>query len=290
MLKGYPMDLYQAILNRRSVRRYRPEPLGKESLDRIDDILAHVTPLIPDNRFRVMRRDVITGEDLIAAMGGYGRILTPPHYMVPMMIGDRLPLVDLGYRMEQLAIQMVQLGISVCFIGSLNREDNVRIRFRLPSEARIGAFLIFGRAAESVTGRTINAVIRRASGGSNKLGADRIFYSGSFDQPSPPPKSLVKMIDAGRRAPTANNAQPWRFLWQDGALYLFLRRDNPRYGTQPDLHAYRYFDGGACLSNMVMAMDALNYEGDYVLLPGTRIPVPDHPRSLEPLARFVLDV
>ncbi len=282
------MDLYGAILSHRSVRRYRDEPLDRNTLAVIDGIVDRVRPLVPENRFRVLRRDVVSGEDLIAAMGGYGRILTPPHYLVGNAIGGKRPLVDLGYRMEQIAVQMVQLGISVCFIGSLGREENVRIRFRLNRESRFGAFLIFGRAAEGITGRTINAVIRLASGDASKQAAGDVFYNGSFERAGVPPKALARIIDAGHAAPSANNVQPWRFLWRDDILYLFLCRRNSRYGSKPALQEYRYFDGGACMANVMMAMESTDLLGDWVLLEEGQPDVPACPAELEPLAKLQL--
>lgn len=281
------MNLHDAILSRRSVRRYRAEPLDKTALALIDDIVAGVRPLVPENRFRILRRDVVTGEDLIAAMGGYGRILSPPHYMVGYAVGERHPLVDLGYRMEQIAVQMVQLSIGMCFIGNLGREENVRIRFRLNRDARMGAFLIFGRAAQTGPDRTINAAIRRASGGASKQSVGQVFYNGSFKRSSSPPKILARIVNAGNVAPSANSAQPWRFLWHDDVLYLFLRRHNSRYGRKPELQAYRYFDGGTCMANVMMAMEGTELLGDWVLLDGKPADVPEHPEDLEPLAKLV---
>ncbi len=282
------MDLYEAIVNRRSVRRYREEPLDKQLLSMVDDIVARVSPLIPDNHVRAMRRDVISGEDLIAAMGGYGRILTPPHYLVASAVGSRGPLVDLGYRLEQIAVQMVRLGISVCFIGSLGREDNVRVRFRLNRTARTGAFLIFGFPAQSVTGRTINSVIRRARGEESRLGAADTFYHGSFDRAGVPPKQLATLVEAARLAPSANNAQPWRFLWQGDTLYLFVQKLNRRYGSQSAMQEYRYFDGGTCMANVMMAMQTADLFGRWELLGDRQSGIPEHPPTLEPLAKLVL--
>ncbi len=282
------VDLYQAILNRRSVRRYRNEPLSREVLEMVDDIVARARPLFPENRFRVMRRDVVSGEDLIAAMGGYGRVLSPPHYLVAHTMGNQMPLVDLGYRLEQICVQMVQLGISVCFIGSLGRENNVRVRFRLPRGGRAGAFLLFGHAAETVTGRTINAVIRRASGGVTRLKPEEIYFDGSFDRPATPPKHLAKLIEAARRAPSSNNAQPWRFLWRDDTLWLLLHRRNARYGSNPVLQEYRYFDGGICLANLLLSLEALSLPGEISLAGDDDLRTVEVPETLEPLAKVDL--
>jgi len=273
-------------MQRRSVRRYRDQPLGKEMLSEVDAIVEDVNPLIPANRFRVMRRDVVTGEDLIAAMGGYGRILSPPHYLVGYMIGADHPLVDLGFRMEQIAVKLTQLGVSTCFIGSLGRTSNVRVRFRLSRDAEMGAFLIFGYPTENIAGRTINAVIRRAAGATRKLPAEEIFYDGTFDNPTTPPQTVTTLIEAARSAPSADNAQPWRFLLRDDVLTLFVRRANPRYGSKPVMQRYRYFDGGVCMSNVSMALEALEQEGSWVLLDPSSPGIPSHPDTLEPLARL----
>ncbi len=282
------MDLLSAIMQRRSVRRYRDQPLDRKTLDEIDALVEGVTSLVPANRFRVMRRDVVTGEDLIAAMGGYGRILSPPHYLVGYTIGSDHPLVDLGFRMEQIAVGMVRLGISTCFIGSLGRTANVRVRFRLPRDAKMGAFLIFGYPAENIAGRTINVMIRRAAGATKKLPVEEIFYHGTFDNPATPPQALATLLKAAQHAPSADNAQPWRFLLRDGRLYLFVKRSNPRYGSKPVMQMYRYFDGGVCMSNVSMALVSLEQEGRWILLDPQGRDIPSHPDTLEPLARLEL--
>jgi nitroreductase len=282
------MDLYQAILNRRSERRYRSTPLDKQSLDSIDNAIELVEPLIAQNRFVVMRRDVVSGEDLIAAMGGYGRILKPPHFLTAYIVGEFYPLVDLGYRMEQIAIHLVQLGISMCFIGSLGRESDIRIRFRLSRNARVAAFLIFGYPAATISGRTINAVLRRRQRSNTKLAAERIFYRETFKHPEAPPAHLAKLIEAGRLAPSANNAQPWRFLWQHHCLYLYIREQNPRYGNKVSYQQYRFFDAGTCMSNVALAMKALNIKGHWTLLSEDELSLPQQTFLLHPIAKLTL--
>jgi hypothetical protein len=281
------MDLYQAILERHSVRRYDQTPLDRATLATIDKIVDNVHPLVPDNRFRVLRRDVVTGEDLIAAMGGYGRVVSPPHYMVPYIVEGRHSLTDIAFRMEQMAVRLVQHELGMCFLGSLGRERDVRVRFQLPQDARIGAFLIFGRPADNLGGRTINAVIRRATGGAKKMSAERLFYQGTFEAPTDPPPALSRLIEAGRHAPSAKNAQPWRFYWEPPTLYLLIRRYNPRYGKD-DQQDYRFFDAGLCMSNIALALEAQDREGQWELLHGLETDLPAFPDALRPFARLTL--
>lgn len=281
-------DLYGAILARRSVRRYAGHPLGAEALAQLQAIISQVQPLVPDNRFAVLMRDVAVGEDLVETLGGYGRIVSPPHYLVPYGMGETQPLTDLGYRVEQIAVRLVRLGIGSCYIASLGREGEVRARFGLPDGARIGAFLIFGYPATSLGGRAFNAGARRVVGATNKLPAERIFFHGTFDHPSVPPRELVGLIEAARNAPSAANAQPWRFLWRDGVLYLFVQRDNRRYRAGPG-SAYRFFDGGICMGNVALALEALGMAGQWQLLAEGHAGLPEHPKDLQPLARLLLE-
>ncbi len=280
-------DLYRAILARRSVRRYDKSPLDEATLARVQEIISRVKPLVPDNRFEVFVRHTLAGEDLVSALGGYGRLVTPPHYLVPYMRGEEHLLEDLGYRVEQIAVRLTALDIASCYIGTLQREDEARNRFGLPDDARIGAFLIFGRPSTAFGGRAFNSAVRWGAGATRKLPAERLFFQESFDNPASPIPEISPLIEAARHAPSAVNAQPWRFLWHEGWLYLFVTRENRRYGTGPQ-REYSLYDGGICMANVALAVDALGMEGRWVMLSGAEPDLPAHPTNLHPMARVLL--
>ncbi len=280
-------DLYQAILGRRSVRRYEKERLGEPELAQVREILAGVQPLVNENEVEVLLKDVSPGEDLVAILGAYGRLVTPPHYLVPYVTGERHLLADLGYRVEQVAVRLAALGIGTCYIGTLSREADVRARFDMPEGACIGAFLAFGWPSTGRRGRLFNNVVRRAAGANNKLAVERIFFRDAFDSPTSPPAELAPLIIAARNAPSAVNAQPWRLLWRDGHLYLFVLKASPKYGSGPGAE-YRLYDGGICMGNVALALEALGREGQWQMLSGDEADLPDHPPDLEPLG--VLDL
>jgi hypothetical protein len=90
------MDLHDAILARRSVRRYEKRALGAAAQSYVREAVGAVRPLVPENEFAVRYHDVGPGEDLAQALGAYGRLVTPPHYLVPYLRDDEHPLTDLG--------------------------------------------------------------------------------------------------------------------------------------------------------------------------------------------------
>ena len=274
--------LYQAILARRSVRRYQAAPLDKETLAQVQQIAREVIPLCPGNHFEASIESVTGSEALIAALGGYGRIVSPPHYLVPWMVGRSHALVDLGCRAEQIAVRLTAMGLGSCFIGSLGREEKLRAHFCLPADARIGALLLFGRPTQSLAGRAVNAAMRQATGATNKLPVEKILFVGDWQAPDDIPAELRPLLEAARSAPSAVDAQPWRFLWRDGRLHLFVQVANPRYGkTKSD---YRYYDGGICMGNVLLAMQAYGIEGRWMLCDRDASNTPEHPDTLEPLA------
>ena len=51
---------------------------------------------------------------------------------------------------------------------------------------------------------------------------------------------------------------------------------------------YRLYDGGICMSNVALALEALGWEGQWQMLDGDEDDLPEHPPDLQPLA--VLDL
>jgi len=276
-------DLYAAILSRRSVRRYAQEPLDSETLAQVQHLAESARPLVPTNHMIVGRRDDLIRQDLVTLLGGYGRLITPPHALAPYIVGDRYLLTDLGYRVEQVVVRMTALGIGSCYIGALPKEEEIRRRLDIPSGGRIGAFVVFGRPAESLTGQSFNRLLRTALGRTREPELSRFFFQDSPDNPAQPPEALRPLILAAARAPSACNAQPWRFLWHADRLVLFVTRNNPKYGDGRS-EEYCLYDGGIAMANMMLAMEAQGMTGQWQLLEPDDWAVPTHPSDWFPLA------
>ena len=269
------------------MRRYDRRLLDEATLAQVRGIISGVKPLVPENRFEVLVRDELIGEDLVTVLGGYRRFYTPPHSLAPYMLSEEHVLEDLGYRTEQIVVRLAALGIGSCYIGVLRREDKVRASLGLPRGARIAAFLVFGRPATALCGRTFNMLMRRGLGGHRRLPVQRIFFQDSFDNPAAPPAEISPLIEAARVAPSGVDVQPWRFLWREARLFLFVTKSNPKY-TMAGSQQYRLHDGGICMANVTLAMEALGMEGRWVMYQGTEPDIPDYLADLHPLATLVM--
>lgn len=280
------LDLYEAILARRSVRRYDSKQLDESMLGQVTEIISGAEPLSAGNQFHALLRNPPPGSNLARDLGGYGRIVNPPHYLVPYVLGNEHPLVDAGYRAEQIAVRLAALGIGSCFIGALSREADVRALHELPDTARIASFLVFGRPSAALGGRVTNRVLRLAAGAERKLRSADIFFEGDFDHPATPPDRIAPLLEAARRAPSAVNAQPWRFLWQEGTLRVFMTTDNRRYRSQKQ---YGFHDVGAAMANITLAMEALDLCGEWEMHAEAEPGIARHPPGLQPVATLSLE-
>lgn len=276
--------LYAAIFSRRSVRQYDPQPLDATTLNQVAEIASQVQPLIVSNQFQVMRRDEALSNALFALLGAYGRLVNPPHALIPYLIGEEHALTDLGYRAEQIAVRLAQIGIGTCFIGALQAESALKATLGLPEKAHIGALLVYGRPATGPLGKTINALIRAGARAEKRLDVERITFEGDFDHPVRPPEPALALLDAARHAPSAHNAQPWRFLWLDSALYLYATTNSPKYMAHGPIELY---DCGICMGNITLAMEALDIEGHWQMIERPA-DAPPCPPMLRPVAKLTL--
>ena len=268
-------SLYDALMQRTSVRRYQQEPLPPDTLERIRELPASIEPLIPENDYRVVFRDKMrVDRDVVRAFGAYGIFVNPPHALIPYVAGSANPLVDWGYRTQQLMIALTRYGIASCYIGVVGRQHDVRQQLDLPANAQLGAILIFGNPLRSGGESPLHR---------NRLPLRDIFFLRSFDQPDDPPEDLLPIMKAAQAAPSAVNTQPWRFLWSEPILHLFIKRRNPGYlsrATQP----YRYTDGGIVMANISLALRAAGMTPAWDL----NAPAPPYPGSLEHIASIHL--
>jgi len=66
-----------------------------------------------------------------------------------------------------------------------------------------------------------------------------------------------------------------------------VTRNNPKY-TMAGSQEYRLHDGGICMANVTLALEALGMEERWVVYQGTEPGIPDHPADLHPMARLVM--
>ncbi len=65
------------------------------------------------------------------------------------------------------------------------------------------------------------------------------------------PSEFIQLAKAGSLAPSGGNAQPWRFMHQDGRMLVFMDRERAASALDPGLR-YAHFAMGACVENILL--------------------------------------
>jgi len=150
------MDVYEAIRDRRTIRRFRQSPVPREVVERIVD----AGRMAPSAGNRQPVRYVVVAEPgrcdqifeqlaWLAAAGQPPRGARPTAYIV--VLGDTL--VNASYQADcAAAVQNIQLaawaeGLGCCWIGSLKRGPVAEL-LALPAHLEIYAVLALGWPAE----------------------------------------------------------------------------------------------------------------------------------------------
>jgi len=280
-------EIYPFILSRHSIRSFDQRHLSSDDQAHIKIIFNNTKSIFLDNKYEFIYKDKTKGEDLVEILGAYGRFITPPYYLVPYIIGSDNALVDLGYHAEQIAVRLWSRGIGTCFIGCLSRQEKVRQLFQLPANAQIAAFLVFGYPGGGFGTETITKVTKSIIGIRGRKPIEEIFYLDTFDHPAKPEGLWEKIIVAASMAPSAINAQPWRFLLRNKELFLFTVRNNRKY-LLPENQDYCFHDSGLCMANMDMTLSSLDLQSEWQFLNGALEKKFSHPEDFYPLAKLIL--
>jgi len=154
------VDLYETIRRRRSVRKYKNDPVPEEAITRCLDA-ARLAPSWRNGqpwRFIVVRnRETIQQLMRTGSMGGAANLWMKDAPLVlvacaePRISGDKgdqpYYLVDVAIALEHLVLAATAEGLGTCWIGGFN-EDRVRQALDIPDHIRVVAMTPLGHPAD----------------------------------------------------------------------------------------------------------------------------------------------
>ncbi len=279
-------EFYQAILDRYTVRQYEQQVFSQEEYDLLDTLIDNVQSLLPDNTVTFLQLHEITPVDLLVAQGPYGTFVNSPHVLLPYTVSQQFPLVEIGYQAQQVVLRLFQAGIGSCYLGTAGRENSVIRHFDLPVNASMGASLVIGKPKQSDF-RSIANYFRKPGNPTKRMAFENFFFIDHFGQSGEVPASIVLVMEAARRAPSATNAQPWRFVLLDDWLYLYVVPKVYPFVLSPrHRNTYALHDAGLVMANMSMAYEALGEQREWVLYDFDIHSFPEFPKDVLPVAKI----
>ncbi|MFA4880994.1 MAG: nitroreductase family protein [Candidatus Doudnabacteria bacterium] len=145
------MDVAQAIRERRSIRRYRSDPVPEEKLNKILEAarLAPSAHNAQDWKFIVAREREIRRQLSVAA--GQNFLAEAPIIIAAVALNPESLMscevpayaVDLAIAVEHMALQATAEGLGTCWIGAFDQKE-VKAILKVPEKYKIVALLPIG--------------------------------------------------------------------------------------------------------------------------------------------------
>ncbi len=225
------MNIYEAVYNRRSVRKYRMEALPPELLEQIDRFMTAIVPLDRTSRLEMEILENISGKQKIRGMFK----VEAPYYLSLYCEDSPAAYRNAGYMAEQVVLYLTTKGIATCYLG----------------ETKVGA------AEKNGLKRLLVIAFGRGEGDiyRDKKEAHRFSLNSLCAWKDEPGENIKTILNAARLAPSSFNSQPWRFVVYSDRIYIFSRKDALLHIKS--MASMRDFNMGIMLSHIMLAAEEL---------------------------------
>lgn len=226
------MTTYEAIFNRRSVRKYKMEPIPGDVFRQLDRFLEELIPLYPEIGWKFVLFNAMDDE---GSTKGLFRVKAP-YYLVCYTQDAVNAGRQAGYLTEQVVLYLTAHGIGTCYQG--------------------GARAVVKDAPEGMEQRIVVAFgypeeeIYRESGKAKRHNITDICI---FKEE--PEAEISRILTAARLAPSSVNSQPWRFVVYRNRVHVFAK-DNV-ISKIPATREMREVDMGIMLYHMALTAEEL---------------------------------
>jgi len=187
----------EIICKRKSIRKYDPVALDKETLAKVGQCIETVNPLYPDIKYSI--------EFAVKTKGMFN--IKAPHYLVFGSEQKEGANENIGFIGQQLDLFLSEIGLGACWLGVSKPDD--KGDYALPCIICMS----FGKPAEPLH-RDISEFKRKP--------LSEII------------EGVDKRLEAARLAPSGMNKQNWFFAASDGHIHCYRKKFNPLVGLMFD--------------------------------------------------------
>ncbi len=234
------MELYDAIIYRKSTRKYSPESLTDEQLQAVRGIVDTAERLYNniDMRIQLVENGQAIHELLPGIIGGYGKVRAP-YYLIVTSAEQEGYLQNIGYTLQGVVLRLTTLGLATCWLGGNIKNSQLRSTIDIPEGQVPQLMIAFGYPEKG------KSPIRRSSSEAKRKDVSEI-TSGTMDI------TWSRIISAIRLAPSAVNIQPWRFVFIDGKVHVYSAKSG-NFITRHLVGSLNLVDVGIALCHAMVA-------------------------------------
>jgi nitroreductase len=153
------MDIIKEIINRRSIRKYKPDSVPEEQIESIIKA-GQFAPTARNNRaveFIVVKNQET--KDKIFGITGQEFVKEAPVLIVPAVDGEKTvcPVPDLSIASENMLLQATALGLGSVWKNlktELGEDEKIKELLNIPGQYRVINIIPVGWPAENIEPRT----------------------------------------------------------------------------------------------------------------------------------------
>jgi nitroreductase len=213
------MSIIEAIEERKSIRSYTGEPLSREHVECITRYIAGLkAPFGVHARIEFIHSDTGTSP---VKLGTYGFIGGASDFLVLIVEDGILSGQGAAYLFEQAILFCIGLGLGTCWLGGAFSRSDFRKQLNLAANEKVIIVSPVGytsdrkRFSEVFTNAKKHHVSRKPF--------SSLFFHRNFAAPLTEEQAGIyrKPLEMVRRAPSANNQQPWRIVLDNNILHFY---------------------------------------------------------------------
>ena len=236
------MDLYEAIFVRKSVRQYLFETIAEEQLEEIHSHFRELPHLFGNIKTDIAILDNRRGQH--RAMGLFG--IRAPYYMAFYTEDAPRSSMNMGFLIQHMALYLCTKGYGSCLMNSVRMKKELRTR---GEGMCLAGVLAFGKSRESLFRKKTEM---------KRLSIDELCVFKEV-----PRQWVRQLLDAARCAPSAGNAQPWRFVVYDNRIHIFTKKHRADRLVH---YKNEELDFGGMLANVMISAEELWLDVDLIRL------------------------
>jgi nitroreductase len=260
-----PTQTLNAIETRKSTRTFLETPLIPADLEKISSYLNDPKNLVGpyDNKVEFVLV-IETETQKKEKIGTYGFIENAQGYIIGSSTKNTQSLFDYAFVLENIVLYLTTLGVGTCWLGGRFRKQHAMSHLSLSDNEVIPAIVPIGYPSKKP--RLRDRAVRTVLKARKRKPEDQLFFYETFEQPlGDRAGDLQQALYCLRIAPSAQNKQPWRLVFNTNLSQVHFYVTSP-LGTHPlYMCDPAYLDIGIAYNHFKASLDESGITGKLVI-------------------------
>ena len=219
------MNFVKIVEEIRTIRDFKKSPVDQKLIDEIIDFGKNTRSIVPDAEISIkfIENGSKLYKELYGKAGYYGQMIEAPHYIA---ISSKLYpnyLENSGYIMEAMRLKAWDLGLGTAWLD-VEEEETLKDALDMKEEV-ITAFIAIGEPYKGLFKKDLSPK-------STRMGITDMVYHKTWGEEADieflDERGITNLFYYAKLAPSWGNIQPWRFIVDDGKIYLAMEKEESK--------------------------------------------------------------